>query len=248
MRVYRPLLCWYVGLFDKQHIANSGFKQLPPVGLRDRVHGAPDIPGFLLVGKIISGNIEDALLTAGINLNSGLRVLDFGCGCGRTIMWYADLKSQFSGTDIDDDAISWCKNNLDFAEFTVNNPLPPTEYKDNSFDIIYAISVFTHLNLDRRNLWLEELKRILDTSGILIVSIHGKESWKDLGKKDIDDLIKCRFIFRSWEKPGIFPSWYQSMYETKDYAIESFGRFFSILNYIERGVNNHQDLIVLKKK
>lgn len=236
------------GLFDKYYTARTNFRYLPPVFLRYRVHGAADVSSFLHVGKTIANNIESALTIAGKNLDSSLRVLDFGCGCGRTIIWFSERKCILHGTDIDKDAISWCRSNLRFAKFSVNNVRPPLTYGANSFDVVYAISVFTHLDLSSRNAWLEELNRILDDSGILVVSVHGEGSWKGLHPDDIEELNENGFIYRLGES-GPFPSvCFQTSYETKEFAIKCFEQFFSVLDYVERGINNHQDLLVLKKK
>ena len=98
-------------------------------------------------------------------------MLDFGCGCGRTIMWFAGKKVKFDGTDIDSEAIQWCHNNLKFAKFAVNDIMPPLEYEDSKFDLIYSMSVFTHLDEYRQFQWLIELKRVLREDGILIITV-----------------------------------------------------------------------------
>jgi hypothetical protein len=41
--------------------------------------------------------------------------------------------------------------------------------------------------------------------------------------------------------------YYRSTYQSKRYTIREFGRFFSILEYVERGATNFQDLIVVTK-
>lgn len=245
-KAYMPLLCRYVGLADKKYINKTGFKYLPPAPLRYRVHGRPEIDSFLDIGMKNASEIENSLTSVGADLRSNLKVLDFGCGCGRTLIWFSEKKSYFHGTDIDFEAVSWCKRNLKFAEFNVNNPLPPLGYEDNFFDVIYCVSVFTHLNLDRRDLWLKELGRILKNRGTLIISLHGKEAWKDLPAEDIKELQDNGFIFRFREK-GPFPEWYQTSYETDQYARTSFGRFFKVLKYTEKGFNDYQDLILLQK-
>ncbi len=41
---------------------------------------------------------------------------------------------------------TWCKSNLRFAEFRVNTLAGELPYKAETFDFIYAFSVFTHLS------------------------------------------------------------------------------------------------------
>jgi len=78
------------------------------------------------VGEKCSKNIEAALERFGKDLDSFQNVLDFGCGCGRALIWFADRSqsARWHGTEIDADAVSWCRSNLGFAEFGVNEPFP----------------------------------------------------------------------------------------------------------------------------
>ena len=79
-----------------------------------RVSSSPDAQNFINVGKKCANDIESALRKVGFELAAFQRILDFGCGCGRTLMHLKDLArgAQFDGTDIDEDAIDWCKQNL----------------------------------------------------------------------------------------------------------------------------------------
>jgi ubiquinone/menaquinone biosynthesis C-methylase UbiE len=94
-------------------------------------------------------------------------VLDFGCGCDRTIIWFSKTAKsvRFSGTDIDATAIDWCRRPLKFACFQANQPAPPLVCPAESFDLVYALSVFTHLNEEHQLLWLRELERITRPMG-----------------------------------------------------------------------------------
>ena len=243
-------LCWYVGLRDRRYIEKTGFVRLPPASLRYRVHGSPTVDGFLKVGKRCSESIEASLKRIGKDFDSFQDVLDFGCGCGRTLIWFANppRSPRLHGTDIDAEAISWCRDNLDFAEFGVNNPLPPLEYPSEAFDLIYAISVFTHLDEDYQFRWLDELKRITGPKGIVLLTLHGRRCWKDLPPEDVADVRGEGFKFISSNAmKGIFPEWYQNAYHTKEYVLDQYSEYFDILDYIPGGMGNRQDLVVLQK-
>ncbi len=45
--------------------------------------------------------------------------------------------------------------------------------ENESFDCVYAISVFTHLSEKMHYAWIEELFRIIKLNGILIFTTHG---------------------------------------------------------------------------
>src|SRR5207244_8192708 len=104
------------------------------------------------------------------------RVLDFGCGAGRTLRHYLDEASNcrvFYGCDIDEPSIVWLREHLSppFQVF-VNGELPPLPLPNASLDLVYAVSVFTHLT-DNWSDWLLELHRVLDDEGLLIATFIG---------------------------------------------------------------------------
>src|SRR4051794_19854918 len=126
---------------------------VPPEPLRYRVHGWTDVGSFLAVGERCRADLEAALRGIGRPLEGFRHVLDFGCGPGRTLLAFARKRppdTQFFATDIDAEALEWCRDNLPFVTCTVNDPLPPLPYADETIDLIYSISVFTHLGEDHQ--------------------------------------------------------------------------------------------------
>jgi SAM-dependent methyltransferase len=249
-RIYKRILCWYVDLRDQLYIKRTGFAQLPPAHLRYRVYRCAHVRVFLEIGKKSSEDMESALGKIDKDLGSFRHILDFGCGCGGTLIWFAKRRQScnFYGTDTDADAISWCRDNLKFGSFSVNNPLPPLEYPSEMFDLIYAISVFTHLNEDYQFHWLSELKRIAKPKGILISTVYGQHWLKDLPPEYLAKIKKEGFVFvRTDEWKGIFPEWYQLAFHTKEYVLERYAEYFDILDYIPGGMTNNQDIIILQK-
>ncbi len=249
-RTYVKILCWYAGLQERRKIEQTGLASVPPTSLRYRVHGSPNLEGFLRMGKRCSEDIEAALQKVGKDLNSFGEVLDFGCGCGRTLIWFEDRarEARWYGTDIDAGAISWCRDNLAFAEFGVNGALPPLEYAPGTFDLVYAISVFTHLDEDYQFRWLEELRRITRPGGVVLLTVSGRRVWRDLPDEQVADIKKKGFRFvASNTAKGIFPEWYQNAYHTKDYVLDRYSKYFDVLDYIPRGMSNRQDMVVLQR-
>lgn len=177
-------------------------------------------------------------------------MLDFGCGCGRTIIWFADRErpTRLHGTDVDAEAISWCQDNLDFAEFTVNGSLPPLDYPPEAFDLVYAISVFTHLDEDHQFRWLEELRRVTTPGGLVLLTVHGPHAQRNLPPRVSSVLEEEGFAFTgSDDWRGVFPEWYQTAYHTERYVLERYSEYFDVLEYLPRGMNGHQDVVVLRK-
>jgi predicted SAM-dependent methyltransferase len=78
--------------------------------------------------------------------------------------------------------VEWCQANLP-GEFRVNRMEPPSPYPDESFDLVYAISVLTHLTEELGRAWVEDWKRILRPTGKLLVSVHGDAYREQLGRR-----------------------------------------------------------------
>lgn len=84
-----------------------------------------------------------------------------------------DIPAQLFGTDIDGESIDWCQSKLGhMATFTVNGFWPPLPFADGFFDVIYSISVFTHLPEDMQTAWLAELRRVAKPGGLLLLTVH----------------------------------------------------------------------------
>ncbi len=247
----RRLRCWYAGLWDEWYRKKLGLDYLPPASLRFRVHDSVDVEGLFVVARRCREDLETAVASIDREISSFQEVLDFGCGCGRTLMEFARLTptTRLYGTDTDAEAVSWCRDYLKFASFEVNEPLAPFRYRAERFDLIYAISVFTHLDEETQFRWLEELKRVARPGAVLLLSVHGHHCWKDLPAEDVEQIEKTGFAVRSvpdsWY--GLFPEWFQNTFHTKDYVYRNWSKYFEILDYLPRGSMDLQDLVVLRK-
>jgi SAM-dependent methyltransferase len=108
----------------------------------------------------------------------GKRVLDFGCGAGRTLRHFlgeAAGGAEIWGVDIDEPSIDWMARNLCPPLHVARSETePPLPFADGRFDLIWALSVFTHLLSPMR--WLAELHRVLAPGGLLIASYMGRDN------------------------------------------------------------------------
>jgi SAM-dependent methyltransferase len=234
----------------KESYNSLSYMPTPPPSLRLKVGGAIDRQEFLDIGNRNADDIDHILQTQlKKNLSSFHDVLDFGCGCGRTLIWLYHLtsKPKYYGTDIDKEAIEWCKNNLKFAEFGINNALPPMRYMSDTFDIVLAISVFTHLDEGMQLAWIQELYRVLKPKGILLISVHGENALKNKPKNIREEFESKGFVFVKVLR-GKFPTWYQLSYQTETYIRQKYDRYFKLVSYLERALNNHQDVALLEKR
>lgn len=115
---------------------------------------------------------------SGVELGSGDRVLDLGCGAGRMIRHLAPLAdtSEIWGADISAEHIVWCARHLSPPfHFLTSTTVPHLPFEDRSFRLVYCGSVFTHVD-DLARAWLLELARLLTPDGRLYVTIHDEHT------------------------------------------------------------------------
>jgi SAM-dependent methyltransferase len=106
----------------------------------------------------------------------GKRVLDFGCGAGRTLRHFlAEAeRGEIWGTDIDRASVEWLQRNLSPPlHVRRNGESPPLGLDYGSFDLVWALSVFTHLT-DSSFAWLAELHGLLRPGGLLVATYMGR--------------------------------------------------------------------------
>jgi 2-polyprenyl-3-methyl-5-hydroxy-6-metoxy-1,4-benzoquinol methylase len=224
---------------------------LPPEELRFRVGGVRDAEEFQAIGGWCRDSLLAGLTKIGRDFTSFGRILDFGCGCGRTLLSFAEITSlaRFHATDIDAKAVGWCCANLPLASCGVNDPLPPLAQPDGAFDLVYAISVFTHLDEERQFLWLDELRRITQPGGIVLLSVHGEHCRGVMIPERVAEIEAAGFLFATSEGfKGLYPDWYQMTFHTREYVLDRFDRYFAVKAYIPKGMSNYQDLVVLERR
>jgi len=179
----------------------------------------------------------------------GKRTLDFGCGVGRVIRQFAPEAeiAKFSGCDIDQRSVDWLSENLsppfEFFATTEDAGLPQP---DNSFDFIYAFSVYTHFT-DNWAGWLLEHHRVLDEGGYLFATFLGEGMLEPLtGQTYVEDQIGMNPLMHgySWELGGPIainsPWWLRAHW----------GRLFEIVQLqpkLEDGVPSHGIILARKK-
>jgi SAM-dependent methyltransferase len=214
---------------------------LPPRRLMVRVAGTADADWFLRSGRAAYDAIAAHVPVADLD-----SVLDFGCGCGRVTRYWDTFAGAVSGSDVSTQAIDWCRGNLTFATFESNALGPPLVFDGDSFDLVYALSVFTHLTADLQIAWRDELHRVLRPGGLLLVTTHGRSYLPRLAENERNRFDGGELVVRWAVAAGTNLC---SAYHPERYLRETFAEGFSFLELEPEGArgNPTQDLVLLRK-
>lgn len=187
---------------------------------------------------------------AGRFLGEGpVTVCEWGCGPGRVIRHLPGLlpkESKVLGTDYNPRSIAWCSANLP-GKYFINKLAPPLPLEAGQVDLLYAISIFTHLSEAMHGEWLKELLRVVRPGGIILVTVHGDRCTGGLNAQERAAYDAGRLVVRGNVKEGsrIFVA-----YQSPRYMHETLLRGIEILahnpEYLKM-VAGAQDVYVLRR-
>jgi SAM-dependent methyltransferase len=101
---------------------------------------------------------------------AGRRVLDAGCGAGRTCEWLVEQGAEVVGIDASPEMLGRARERVPAASFALADLANPLAFEDGSFDIAVAGLVMHYLRD-----WvptLRELRRVLRPDGVFVLSTH----------------------------------------------------------------------------
>jgi SAM-dependent methyltransferase len=219
---------------------------VPPPPLRDKVRkGQITREGFIREGHQAYLAIVEAAKQIGVSLNEGKRVFEFGCGCGRLARHFLHAGADYSGSDVDSELVKWSNSNLRDGAFTTNAYRPPLLHDDNSFDLCFAISVFTHIPVNEQRGWIDELCRITRPGGGVILSYlpldeGSPEDTKSTTRTDVG-------IRRNWLGKNNAPSVYCNVYHTVRHIADNWTAPLILNSTVPLAIRSTQSLALLSK-
>ncbi len=187
----------------------------------------------------------------GFNLRTLGAVMEFGCGTSRLLQHFRNIEGlRIVGTDANPKMAQWCSENISGIEYHHNELNPPLEFaEDNSFDLIYAFSVFTHIPAEAQRPWLREMRRILRPGGFLLCTVAGY--WLQrmfVSESDADRLQRDGYLqYPSGDQNASLSTqvggsgW--DIYQPRNEVIRIFGFELDLIDYIP----DAQDLLILRK-
>ena len=180
---------------------------------------------------------------------NNIDILDWGCGPARLIRHLPQLVEEarsITGTDYNSETIQWCQDHLSGISFTRNKLMPPLPFENGSFDLVYGISIFTHLSQNAHDDWLRELHRVLRHGGVLFLTLHGEVFLDKLEKAEQNTFEKNHLVVRGQVKEGhrTFIAFHPPEF------VKLWTSDFTLLKHIPGKIENGnpaQDVWILKK-
>jgi SAM-dependent methyltransferase len=257
----------YVGLYRRRE-GYGGV--IPPGEVRARA-GWPNVHTYVAGGRYSAEQLDAALATIGTSFKDYESILDFGSGAGRVLAHAARRArpgASFTGSDVDAEAIEWAREHRPEASWAVNSAEPPLSFDDERFDLVYSISVFTHLDEQLQLRWLDELRRVMKPGGVALLTTHGRAEFESYrtgnvvsgslscirrvaahGSLDATGFVHEPYERSTWTRkdfPGTDTS-FGLAFHSEDYVRRVWGERFEVLELLPRALAQRQDVVVVKK-
>jgi len=138
--------------------------------------------------------IKDQAEKVGQPINPETKILDFGAGWGRTIrcFWRDADPSNIHGVDTSERFLTAGRKS-GIGNLRTISPMGSLPYPDQSFDIVYAYSVFTHLPKHVQDIWLPEIARVLRPGGLFVPTVEPRRFYDFV--KGLNNEMKAKHVW-----------------------------------------------------
>jgi ubiquinone/menaquinone biosynthesis C-methylase UbiE len=184
------------------HLSDDAWSEVVLGSLKHRTYDGAELPGFPKPSTQIAFTsldsrdtvkegfqffrlVKDACERNGRPINKDTRLLDFGVGWGRIArMFLKDISAKnVFGVDVNAEILEECRRLMPYGTYSLCKQDTPLEFPDESFDVITAFSVFSHLSQPAHMYWLKEFHRVLRPGGTVVLTT--------LSRSFLETCFKC---------------------------------------------------------
>jgi SAM-dependent methyltransferase len=239
---------------------------IPPRRLRASV-GQPSSARYLAEGETVAGELTELLAEHGRALGEFHSICDLASGPGKVLARLDPSPgSALAAIDVNAESIEWLKRTLPEVDARAERPLPPTSFADGSFDLVVAISLFTHLPQDSQLAWLGEVGRLLSDDGLALLTVHGDTAYEGFRTARRPGITPAQvsslsargplaaegFVFEPEQNPGsrspgVEADWGLA-FHSHDYIRERWGQLLEIERILPAAINFRQDAVFVRRR
>jgi SAM-dependent methyltransferase len=200
----------------------------------------------------------------GGDLDGVKRALDFGCSSGRAVRALAAAypEVEWHGVDPNAEAVEWAAEHVPGVRFAVSPGDPPLDFAGGSFDLVYAISIWSHFAEAAALRWLEEMHRLIAPGGRLVLTVHGMRSVEYLAHagvrtpRELEAIRRALYRRGFWFAPEfgeagdhgvVHPEWGTS-FMTPEWLLRHATPGWSAEAYLVGRNMGNQDVVVLRRR
>jgi SAM-dependent methyltransferase len=182
-----------------------------------------------------------------IDDKQNLSVLDFASGYGcvaRHLRHFVPQASKVTCCDIHLDAVSFIRDRLGIDAF-LSHAVPEQLTTVEKYDVIFALSFFSHLPESTWSRWLRKLLSLLSENGILVFTTHGYESLRR-ARYPINKFTGFKFSPAS-EQKDLAGTEYGNTIVQASYVVQQIPPGFRLIQFHEADWEGYQDVYVLTR-
>ena len=168
---------------------------LPEAAIQSQFVGSCGAEAFVEASAFCS-KLRTVARTHANALHADSRILDFGVGWGRLyrVMLNHVRPMTLVGADIDQMCVDLCSGAMPYGTFVRNGIAPPLDFTSQSFEVIYAYSVFSHLAPEVAEGWMKEFRRVLRPGGLVAFTTLKPAHlavWRDQSSGADPNYVRC---------------------------------------------------------
>jgi SAM-dependent methyltransferase len=235
------------GLADRVHPNDTMIDGADPVSVERYARtGKATIDQFLALASTHVGPVED------------LRWMELGCGYGRLIRHLKGRvpADQITVTDVDRRGVDFCASEFKVTGYATDRPSDSLEFPP--VDVLYAVSVISHLDGEDVDALIRLIIRTLRPGGLALLSTHGPSTLEHLeaygpGWPPMRGEIEAQLAAKGWaflQYPGV-GSRYGLTWHDPEWLMarmrELGGAAVADVEVIPRGLEEHQDLYLVHR-
>lgn len=193
----------------------------------------------------------DDLIFSRLNLprSADISLLEFASGYGCVTRHLVSTLAPINifSCDIHEAACSFIESEIGVKTILSSTKPEDLRVRCDSFDIVFALSFFSHMPAHTWGRWLDSLFHRVKPGGYLIFTTHGMTTWVNNGKPTIPD--SGLWFSPSSEQKDLDVAEYGSTIVTPEYVRKAVADLLhqDVLLMIEADWWGHQDLYVVKK-